>query len=452
MTVAGQPTVNYTYDNANRLTQITQGTSTVSVTYDAANRRSTLTLPNGVLVTYGYDGASRLNSLIYTIGMNLVGNLTYGYDASGKRTQMGGSLARTGLPQPIASASYNVANRITQWSGANFTYDGNGNMTGDGLNTYTWDARNQLASIAGPSVVANFQYDAFGRRSGKTINTAATGFLYDSANVVQELSGGSPSANLLTGLGIDETFRRTDSTGAGNFIADGLNSTLGLLDVNGAVLTQFTYEPFGKMTSSGAGSANSSQYTGRENDGTGLYYYRARYYHPGLQRFISEDPLGFGGGDSNLYSYAGNSPTNFSDPRGEEALPALPVAGPVVLGGGGVVGTAVGAAVTAYGLLKFGAAFDTTLTNGANNLIDFYYPPVPRPKPVSGPLAGGGPNPNPLGPTRLHCDLVGSYYSPDYDETICLYECRVDGAPLFERSSVHKGRHECAETRIFVWE
>ena len=37
---------------------------------------------------------------------------------------------------------------------------------------------------------------------------------------------------------------------------------------------------------------NPFQYTGRENDATGLYYYRARYYSPTLRRFISEDPLG----------------------------------------------------------------------------------------------------------------------------------------------------------------
>ncbi len=34
MTVAAQSTVNYTYDNANRLTQITQGTATVTIGYD----------------------------------------------------------------------------------------------------------------------------------------------------------------------------------------------------------------------------------------------------------------------------------------------------------------------------------------------------------------------------------------------------------------------------------
>jgi RHS repeat-associated protein len=51
-------------------------------------------------------------------------------------------------------------------------------------------------------------------------------------------------------------------------------------------------------------------------DGTGLYYYRARYYHPQLQRFISEDPIGFAGGDANLHAYVGNDPVNATDPSG----------------------------------------------------------------------------------------------------------------------------------------
>ncbi len=58
------------------------------------------------------------------------------------------------------------------------------------------------------------------------------------------------------------------------------------------------------------------QYTGRESDGTGLYYYRARYYHPRLQRFVSEDPIGLLAGDPNLYAYVGNSSVNYVDPLG----------------------------------------------------------------------------------------------------------------------------------------
>lgn len=58
------------------------------------------------------------------------------------------------------------------------------------------------------------------------------------------------------------------------------------------------------------------EYTGRENDGNGLYYYRARYYSPLLGRFISQDPLGFAGSGPNLYAYVFDSPTNLVDPLG----------------------------------------------------------------------------------------------------------------------------------------
>ncbi|PYV15737.1 MAG: hypothetical protein DMG07_09130, partial [Acidobacteria bacterium] len=136
-----------------------------------------------------------------------------------------------------------------------------------------------------------------------------------------ELSGGTPIANLLSSLGVDEYFARTDSAGTRTLLADGLGSTVALSDSAGVVQTEYTYEPFGKVTSAGAVSGNSFQYTGRENDGTGLYYYRARYYHPELQRFISEDPLGFDGGQINLYGYVGNGPVDRVDPMGTSAYP-----------------------------------------------------------------------------------------------------------------------------------
>jgi RHS repeat-associated protein len=66
------------------------------------------------------------------------------------------------------------------------------------------------------------------------------------------------------------------------------------------------------------------QFTGREQDSTGLYYYRARYYNPVLQRFIAEDPLGFGGSDVNLHAYTFNNPTNFTDPGGQQVRVNLP--------------------------------------------------------------------------------------------------------------------------------
>jgi RHS repeat-associated protein len=58
-------------------------------------------------------------------------------------------------------------------------------------------------------------------------------------------------------------------------------------------------------------------YTGREEDRwTKLQYNRARYYHPSTARWMSQDPLGFSAGDTNLYRYVSGNPVNYKDPSG----------------------------------------------------------------------------------------------------------------------------------------
>ncbi|HYL83776.1 MAG TPA: RHS repeat-associated core domain-containing protein [Candidatus Angelobacter sp.] len=238
--------------------------------------------------------------------------------SAGRRTGVGGSYARTTTPAAVSPGTPpNANNQLTQWNGKTLSYDLNGNLTSDGTNTYTWNARNQLVSVSG-GVTASFQYDAFGRRVSKTIGVT-TQFLYDGANPVQEISGGSASANLVTG-GVDEYFQRTDSAGARSFLTDALGSTLALADSTGTLQTSYTFEPFGSTSVTGAATTNGFAYTGRELDASGLYFYRARYYSPYLDRFISEDPLGLAGGDTNLYGYVFNSPVNFVDPLGFDAL------------------------------------------------------------------------------------------------------------------------------------
>ena len=299
MTVVGQNAVSYTYDNANRLTQIAQGSSTVGFSYDNANRRTSLTLPNGIVLAYTYDADSRVTAMTWTLGGNPVGDLEYSYDADGHVIGKSGSLAQTNLPAAVSGNTFNADNEMTAFGGQTLTYDANGNLTNDGTNTYTWDARNHLNAISGGST-ASFQYDPFGRRALKTVNSATTQFLYDGPNPVQELDGGSPpnvTANLLTGRGIDEYFTRTDSAGARNFLTDMLGSTIALADSSGTLQTQYGYDPFGNVTVSGASSANSYQFTGRENDGTGLVLLSRQILQPDLQRFVSQDPLDFARAD-----------------------------------------------------------------------------------------------------------------------------------------------------------
>jgi RHS repeat-associated protein len=154
-----------------------------------------------------------------------------------------------------------------------------------------------------------------GRRESKTIGGTATNFLYDGLNLEQELNGTTPTVNYLTGVNIDEVFSRSTSGGTQSYLTDNLGSTLALTSSAGAIQTSYTYEPYGNTTVSGASSTNALQYTGRENDGDGLYYYRARHYSPEYGRFISNDPIGFLGG-INEYSYALSNPTNHRDPVG----------------------------------------------------------------------------------------------------------------------------------------
>ena len=312
--VNGQAVTAYTYDNANRMTGLTQGSTQVGIVYDSANRRSTLNLPNGVTIQYGYDGDSRLQSISYAAQGASLGNLSYVYDAAGRRTKVDGSFANTNLPAALASASYDAANQLATWDGIAAGYDPNGNMTQDiNGNQYAWNSQNQLVGISG-SDSATFSYDALGRRVTKRIGSLATSFQYDGVNHIAETSSGGTTA-LLPGS-LDEYFLRTDNTGPVVPIVDALGSTLGLVNAAGLLGTTYWYDPYGGMSVSGAATTNNITYTGRETDMDGLMYYRARYYSPETSRFLSEDPAGLDGSGSNLYEYADQNPISLDDPFG----------------------------------------------------------------------------------------------------------------------------------------
>ncbi|MET4921703.1 RHS repeat-associated core domain-containing protein [Streptomyces sp. PSRA5] len=100
----------------------------------------------------------------------------------------------------------------------------------------------------------------------------------------------------------------------------------GVTPTGGGSAGLFTYDPYGKPTSSGAASTNPYTFTGREFDGTGLLYYRNRYYDPESGRFISQDPTGYAGG-TNLYQRALSSPTTYTDPTGNSPMLAACVIG-----------------------------------------------------------------------------------------------------------------------------
>ena len=100
---------------------------------------------------------------------------------------------------------------------------------------------------------------------------------------------------------------------------NGTGSTVAITDMTQAVVNSYAYDPFGQILGQQETVPQPFKYVGQYGvmaEPNGLYYMRARYYDPTVGRFISEDPLGFGGGDVNLFAYVQNEPINWIDPLG----------------------------------------------------------------------------------------------------------------------------------------
>ncbi|MBN4054616.1 RHS repeat protein [Nitrospira defluvii] len=380
ISVNGQLPVSYQYDANSRLTQVAQGSEIVDLRYDLAGRRTSLTYPNGTSTSYTYDAASRLTNISHLLGTTPFESLTYTYDAAGNRISLDRTNGASVLLPDSVQAAYDAANEQIQFNSPtpNLSYDANGNLVSQtdasGTTTYTWDAQNRLIGTSGPGLSASFIYDGLGRRISKTVNGVQTDYQYDGNDLVAEIGEGAVGASYLRSLNIDEAFVRQSTTNE-YYHVDALGSTMDLTDAVGTVSMTYEYEAFGKTTINGT-STNPFQYTGRENDGTGLYYYRARYFSSSIKRFISEDPLysplyktkrcqsnyspnvsryikidqelsklmAFGffevvrsfGVDPqriHLYSYVHNNPVNLVDPMGLASVPKSP--GCDVVGGKG---------------------------------------------------------------------------------------------------------------------
>jgi RHS repeat-associated protein len=302
--------VSYGYDAADRVTSVTKGSQTFAMSYDAADRMTSLTMPNGIAASYSFDVAGRNNRILYQKGAQTLKDFQYILDVADQITQISGTPAHTFGDNLVSTSAVNQNNQYTAFGSDTLQQDASGNLKIKGQNNYQWDVRDRLVGITGPGLIASFSYDALGRRINKNINGVATVYTYDGAGIIQD-----NNAQYLQGVSIDDVLSRTSSGSDEYYLKDHLGSTVALADQNGNLTTQYGYSPYGQVSKNGA-SNNYFTYTGREDDSTGLYYYRSRYYSPDLKRFISEDRIGFAGGNTNLNAYVQGSPINHRDPSG----------------------------------------------------------------------------------------------------------------------------------------
>jgi RHS repeat-associated protein len=123
----------------------------------------------------------------------------------------------------------------------------------------------------------------------------------------------------LWGDGINQLFARVSSSGTLAFmLTDHLGSIVGVTNSSGTLIDTVAYDAWGNITSeSSPSNGGNFKYAGMVLDATtGIYYGRGRYYVSFTGTWLTQDPLGFGGGDSDLYGYVGNDPTGATDPSG----------------------------------------------------------------------------------------------------------------------------------------
>lgn len=348
----GSVHTSYAYDDANRLTTLTdEASQNFTFGYDIADRMTSRTMPNGITSTFEYDGMSRLKRLKHqSTSATLVDN-QYSYNAASQISQIA-ELTQvknftyenvdrlTGMTNGTSTESYayddlgnrtsshlsatygyqtGQFNRLTSTATAGYQFDANGNTIrkseGQNFWRYTWDYENRLTEASTRKEKARYKYDALGRRVERNLRHSKerTRFTHDGLDVVMD-DAETGITKYQNGLGIDDKLKLTNSGNASYFLGDHLGSTLGLSNSTASVTTSAGYDSFGNATGN---LASRYQFTGREQDAfSGLQFSRARFYDAKLGRFISEDPIGFAGGDINLYGYVWNSPLSFTDPMG----------------------------------------------------------------------------------------------------------------------------------------
>jgi RHS repeat-associated protein len=195
------------------------------------------------------------------------------------------------------------------------------------VSTYIWDGENRMvgAVLAG-GVVDTFTYNADGQRVGKTDQGGPVNYVWDGQNVLIEANASNAIEAVHTlepaYYGNQVSQRRSGVTSYYHFDAHG--STIDLTGAAGTATDSYLYRAFGDLVTSSGTTVNPYQYGGRKgyiyDSDLFNFQVRARRYDPDMGRWWSRDPIGFAGGDANLYRYVGNGPLVGSDPSGTEEI------------------------------------------------------------------------------------------------------------------------------------
>ena len=322
--VAGSLSFHYEHDRAGRIVARTEVEGASSTRLE-----------------YGYDAQGRLENVWRRTSPTTRERIYhYGYDANGNR--IGWDLP-TGSCDGSTCALVDEQDRLLRADGVTYRYDLQGQLAtrteGTRAETFTYDMASNLRTFVvreGGTQTRHVQYaiDAFGRRVGRYVGTSgATSadrfWVYqDGLNPVAQLNAsGQLELLFLYGtrahvpdLVVEVRGASTTDDVVYRVVTDQVGSVRRLVNVEtGAVAASFDYSPFGVLErEDGALAARFPfRFAGGLWDGdTGLVRFGARDYDPRVGRWTAKDPILWGGGQGNLYEYAGGDSINLIDPSG----------------------------------------------------------------------------------------------------------------------------------------
>lgn len=263
---------------------------------------------------FAYDADGRLT------GVSRNGKVrTYSYDPNGNRLSVDNDSATT-------TATYDAQDRILTYGSRTYTHDLRGNVSqiqdGTANTVLTFDDRDRLAQVNLPNgTTVSYVIDDQGRRIAEKLNNALTAaYLYDGqlrpraqvdakGNVISEYA-------YAEGINVPEAILTGGKTYA--LLRDHIGSVRLVVDVQtGAVAQRLSYDEFGRIVEDTNPGFQPFGFAGGLYDAdTGFVHFGAREYDPYVGRWISKDPIGFDGGQTNFYVYSGNNPVGRFDPSG----------------------------------------------------------------------------------------------------------------------------------------
>ena len=333
----------FAYDKAGNLKGRSNGALSQQFFTDALDQLASITRGNSMTVAGALTLAPQTNS----VTINGVG--ARGYSDGTFATTSGVSLvdgANTFTTRLRNSAGQTLTKTLTQNLpvSVSYTYDYDGNMTGDGVAALVYDDADRLVSVTvNRAWRVEYAYDGLWRRrknyqygwTGSSWSlTNATIYVCDRMLPIQERSGFNNHVHVTytRGLDLSGSFQgaggiggllaRTDTNAnSALYFADGAGNITTLINSSGVRQASYLYDPFGNLLamSGPLAAPNHYRFSTKEVDPlSGDYYFGYRFYTPNLQRWRNADPIGLAGG-LNMHRFVFNNPLGYVDPLGLEA-------------------------------------------------------------------------------------------------------------------------------------